>query len=115
MAVPTTCPHCGSRLNLSPEWVGKQVRCGKCQQLFVTTAVAIAPAPITPPPVAAVASAAIAPRPPASPSPVLPAVVSPGKPEPAVHRQGLSRGMLIGFATSAVLLLVAGLALGWVL
>lgn len=30
----TRCQHCGQALNVSPEYVGKRVRCGKCKQAF---------------------------------------------------------------------------------
>lgn len=66
MAVSITCPNCGAKLKAPDELVGKQVKCPKCQKVFVPGVAA------QPPPIALVEQAP-PPTPPAHPQQQIPA------------------------------------------
>jgi predicted Zn finger-like uncharacterized protein len=73
----TICPHCGSAGRVPDNFVGRKVKCPKCQNPF-TAAAAPAAATQAPPP------AAVRPRTPAAPAPAPPARRPPAPPPPPV-------------------------------
>ncbi len=46
MQVPTACPHCSARFQVSQAVIGKRTRCTKCGERFVLAETAAAPAPV---------------------------------------------------------------------
>ena len=101
MAV-VTCPHCGTPLDAPESLLGRQVVCGRCNNVFVASATPGAPAPQPAPPAAraGVPSAPMAPPPPgATRSPV------PLPPSPA-SAQGPATS---GFAVASMILGICSL------
>ncbi len=41
MILNATCPHCGALLDITPEWLGQQIECGGCSNVFACPELAV--------------------------------------------------------------------------